>query len=395
MFGGSDIFCPRFLIQLLSILAMAALGTASPTLLAQRAFQRANAAAYARQGDEALNAQSYDLAIDAYREALSINPSLDAVWSNMGAALFAQGNFSKASDAFIHAYNLAPKNPDYSFNAALALVRQDKCRPAVPYLHASAGSFQHRASALYLEGMCAYVEGRWETAESKMAQAEENGSRSAETYYVLVYASRRSGDPASAERAFNSLKEHYPESSYYHEIVGEALDRGEQDNQALHEMSEAIASNPQAPGLHAQFGFLLWKTHRLTEAKQAFQQELAIDPHSYSALYYLGDIAEQTNQLDQALAWNEQAVHEQPQSAKAHFAVGRVLARLGRDTEALKELQACFPSMDKDATAHYWTANVLKKLGRSELASQQMARVREINQAERIATLNKLGNGVR
>ena len=360
------------------------------SLTAHAFSQESNAVKYAKEADRALDAREYDLAITDYKQALRINPSSAAAWSNLGAAWFAKGNVSQASDSFLHATRLEPTNHDYAFNAALSLVRQDKCERAEVYLKSSLPSDRHRAAAQYLLGLCAFVSKNWLEARDALRTAEESGSRTAETYYMLTIAARNSRDPNQAKRAFDLLSNNFPTSSLLHELIGEASDQNDMSADAQKELSLAVASSPQTPGLHAKLGFLLWKEHQLPQAEQLFEQEIAIDPHSYSAMHFLGDIAERNTQLPQALTWDEKALQEQPDSGEAHFAAGRVLELEGRSEDALRELKESFPALENDASAHYWLVKVMRELGMKKQASQELSKVQEINNAARNALLTKL-----
>ncbi len=357
--------------------------------------QQSNAIKISNQADKALREHNYDLAITDYREILQIEPSSAAAWSNLGTAWFAKGNLSQASDSFQHAAGLQPANPDYAFNAALTLVREDKCEIAERYFKVSVPSPQHRTATQYLQGLCAFVSKNWPEAKGLLLSAEAGGSRTAETYYMLTIAARKSQDPDQAKRAFELLRTGFPDSSLVHELIGETSDQEYMSAEAQKELSLAVSSNPDAPGLHAKLGFLLWKAHQLPEAEKLFEQELAIDPHSYSAMHFLGDIAERNAQLSKALTWYERALRERPQSGEAHFAVGRVLELEGRSEDSLRELQASFPALEGDASAHYWVAKVLKKLGMKEQANIELSKVKGINTAERNALMSELSNGER
>jgi tetratricopeptide (TPR) repeat protein len=365
------------------------------SLSPQSICQESDAVRYAKEADRALYERDYDLAIHDYNKLLRMEPSSAAAWNNLGAAWFAKGNFSQASAPFVRAARLQPANREYAFNAALVLVRQDKCDAAKVYLKRSLLSVQHRAAAQYLQGLCAFLSNNWLEAKDSLVSAEADGSETAETYYLLTIAARKSGDPNQAKKAFDLLRSKFPSSSLLHELIAEVLDQDDMGTDAQKELSLAITSSPRASGLHVKLGFMLWKVHRLPEAEKLFDQELAIDPHSYSAMYYLGDIAEHNNQLSQALKWYECALSEKPESSEAHLAAGRVLEREGRNNDALRELKASFPALEGDASAHYWMATVLKKLGMKEQANLELSKVQEIHEAERNAITTKLSNGER
>src|ERR1035441_10290851 len=91
----------------------------------------------AQQADSALQSGSYEQAIADYQQVLKFEPDSAAAWSNLGSAWFAKGEFFKASRSYVHASQLQPANTDYSFNAALSLIRLDKCDDAEVYLQRS------------------------------------------------------------------------------------------------------------------------------------------------------------------------------------------------------------------------------------------------------------------
>jgi tetratricopeptide (TPR) repeat protein len=352
--------------------------------------QPSNATAISNEADKALRERDYDLAIADYKKVLQIQPSSAAAWSNLGAAWFAEGNLAKAAKSFQRAARIQPNNSEYAFNTALALVREDQCDSAERYWVVAVRSPQHRPGALYLQGLCAFVSKNWRDAKGLLLNAEAGGNRTAETYYMLTVAARKSQDPYEAKRAFELLRSSFPDSSLLHELIAEVSDQDYMSADAEKEISLAISSSPDAPGLHAKLGFLLWKNHQLPEAQKLFEQELAIDPHSYSAMHFLGDIAERSSDFSSALDWDERALRERPESGEAHFAVGRVLELEGRSKDALKELRASFPELNDDASAHYWTARILKTLGMKEQAKLELGKVQEINRADRNVLLTKL-----
>jgi Flp pilus assembly protein TadD len=356
--------------------------------------QHQSSAVLAQHADQALRSGYYEQAIADFQQLLKLEPNSAPAWSNLGSAWFAKGDFSMASRAYVHASQLQPANADYAFNAALSLIRLDNCAKAEGYLQTSLRSTSYLKNGNYLRGLCAYVSEQWSAAETELIAASNAGSHSAETYYMLAIAARKANDPVEAKRAYDLLRTNYPDSSFFHEITGEALDRADQDADAQKQIEMAITSDPHALGLHAQLGLLHWKAHHLPEAEKAFKEELALDDHSYSALHFLGDIAEKANHPAEALVWYKRALQAQPNSGEAHFAFGRALEIQGQSQDALKELTIAQSQLPEDSSVHYWLAKTLKTLGRKDSANRELKKVRELLDSQRSAQLKKLGNGV-
>ena len=70
---------------------------------------------------------------------------------------------------------------------------------------------------------------------------------------------------------------------------------------AINEFKIAIQMAPREPGLHEELGNLYWKTGKLDEAQQAYEQELQLDPHSAVAMYRLGSLLCERNQPKKAV----------------------------------------------------------------------------------------------
>lgn len=345
-----------------------------------------------RAADDSLRAGNYDLAISTYKELLRHEPHSAAIWSNYGAALFGKGDASRASGAFVRAAKLEPANPEYAFNAALALVRLDLCGSATPYFEIARRATAHAPAVSYLNGVCAFVAKQWKRAESLLLQAHGEGIVSPETYYMLTIAAHENNDRERSSWAYRQLKNAYPESPLMQEAVGEIFDDEYDTRDAIREMSDAIAAHPHDSGLHGKLAFLLWKQgqDQWPRAKVLFSEELALDRHSYPSMHYLGVIAEQSNQYDVALDWYQRALRERPNLGEAHFALGRVLERQGHDAEAIREFQASLSALKDDPSLHYWTARALRRMGRNQEAGEEFARVAAINKATRDDLLRKL-----
>ncbi len=366
------------------LLAACVLLSAPPSL-------RGQSVVYSQAADAALSRQDYDRAILDYDKVLKASPSFAPAWNNLGTAWFAKKDYAKASRAFLEAVRLQPKNDDFQFNAGIALMRSDRCGAAKPHLERSMLSSKYKASAEYLEGVCAFVHEQWQAAEKEIGKAESDGFRTAEVYYMLTIASRKTHNPKGAERSYKLLCKWFPDSPLRHELLGVALDRAGQDAAAQSEIASAIASRPLEPGLHLQLGLLLLKWKDLPKAKALFEQELAIDKHSYLAMRYLGEIASQSGQPDAAWEWYKRALRENPAFSEGHYELGCLLAEKGQYADALRELQSSFPAMDQDASAHYRMARVLQRLGRIQEAGKELARVYAINDAARQRDLQRFG----
>jgi serine/threonine protein kinase len=63
-----------------------------------------------REGDQYLRQQQFSLALQAYEEALNMDPRNLYAWNGKGTALYNQGNYRRAFEAYQHAIDIEPQN---------------------------------------------------------------------------------------------------------------------------------------------------------------------------------------------------------------------------------------------------------------------------------------------
>ncbi|MBV9688618.1 MAG: tetratricopeptide repeat protein [Ktedonobacteraceae bacterium] len=84
-----------------------------------------------RQGDQFLRQQQYSQALQAYEEALRMNPRNFYAWNGKGTAHYNQGNYSKALEAYQRATDINPDNADAWVSAGLVLQRMQRYQQAL------------------------------------------------------------------------------------------------------------------------------------------------------------------------------------------------------------------------------------------------------------------------
>jgi serine/threonine protein kinase len=84
-----------------------------------------------REGDQYLKQQHYSQALQAYEEALRMNPSNFYAWNGKGTALYNQGNYRKALDAYQRATEIEPENAVVWVSAGLTLHRLQRYQQAL------------------------------------------------------------------------------------------------------------------------------------------------------------------------------------------------------------------------------------------------------------------------
>lgn len=110
--------------------------TGKQSAVAQHTSRRTNAnttsiAEKCQEGDQHLEQQRYSQALQAYEEALSMDPLNFYAWNGKGTALYNQGYYRKALDAYLYATEIDPSNSVVWVSAGLVLMRLQRYQQAL------------------------------------------------------------------------------------------------------------------------------------------------------------------------------------------------------------------------------------------------------------------------
>lgn len=107
---------------------------------------------------------------------------------------------------------------------------------------------------------------------------------------------------------------------------------------AIQMMSQAVASQPRAPGLHNNLGEMLRRTGRFDEAEISFRSSLQLNPNDAQVKSNLGQTLAQKGQIQEGLRICREAIQMDSRVPLAHVRLGLILAHQQQCDEA----RACF-----------------------------------------------------
>ncbi|GHO91837.1 hypothetical protein KSF_018850 [Reticulibacter mediterranei] len=84
-----------------------------------------------REGDQFRNQQHYSQALQAYEEALHMDPLNFYAWNGKGTTLYNQGNYRKALESYLRAAEIEPDNAVVWVSAGLVLIRLQRYQQAL------------------------------------------------------------------------------------------------------------------------------------------------------------------------------------------------------------------------------------------------------------------------
>ena len=327
----------------------------------------------------------------ASSEALAQQRSLASL-TREGSALMAEGRLEEALQRFRAATELRPGDPALEFNVGLTLFQMGKFAEALPSLERAT---KHPPSALqahFLRGTVYFEGGNFEAATPALEAARNHERLGEQSLYMLVEIYRLEGAAERSQERFLELQRRFPESAYYHKLMGAAYDAEGLFPQAASEFQAALRKEPGMPEVAYAIGLMEYKQHNHAGAMDWFGRELSVQPCFAKAHFYLGEIAAAGGNAADAEARYRRSIACDAQYAAGHAGLGALLLKSRRYEQALEMLLRAVALDPESADAQYSLGQVLLRLGRKEESQAAFRKVDQIHAAKHATAKRALGN---
>jgi len=364
---------PITLILLLSACALSGFGQASPK--ASETSQE-----HLRKAQQYLAEKQPQLAIPELEAAVALDPTNLDAQANLGVLLFFKGEYAKAVP---HLRAAVKEKPDlWKIQALLGLseyrlkdssgARTD-LEAALPHLQ---GKIQMEVGHTLVENYTATGElAKAAAAVSTMLKAQPTNASLLDTAYRL-YSN-------VANRAMLTLAMVAPQSAEMYQVMAIKLGRRGDQTGAIAYYRKALQIDPKLPGLHLQFGNLLFNStdpKLKAEAESQFRAALAVNPQDEKAQLMLGKIAARGGHLKAAYAAFTRAVKMQPNDADACTELAKILVTMNEPEKARALLDQAVNADPTNLAALYRLSALDRQQGRTEEANRELARFKHYRQ---------------
>ena len=187
--------------------------------------------------------------------------------ANLGVSFAKEAKYREAVQAYKRAIALDPTLPNIHLNLGLAWFKLGDFQDAL-------GAFEKEAPSsrvTTLMAMSYFGLGRYKDAAVRLKPLSESQPDNTEIAYLLAKCYMWSGDPDAALAIFGRLLEHDPDSAVTHMLMGEALDTEYRTDEAIQEFERAAKNAPAQPDVHFGLGYLFWKQKRYADAERRIQ----------------------------------------------------------------------------------------------------------------------------
>ncbi len=185
-----------------------------------------------------------------------------------------------------------------------------------------------------------------------------------------------------------------PKSYRVHQLQAEHYIAQGDEASAISEYHKALAMQPDAVQLHSSIGGILMSRHEYKEAIIEYDAELRADPYSLAALERIGTAYAELHEPDRAEIYLRRALTINPRSYEARRAMGKISYERGdyknavsnflaivtdagaREPSVLYQLSQAYGKLGNEAESRRWRAKF-----RQELANQRGAAQRRLEKS--------------
>jgi tetratricopeptide (TPR) repeat protein len=297
-----------------------------------------------KEGDSYFKADKYKEALQAYEQAVQLDPFDVMAHRDRGLALGHLGRHEEALAAYERVIEL---NPGYLLVYAY-------------------------------KGELLREHGQYEGALAAYEQGIEAIPKAAWFYNGKGDILREMNRFEEALAAYEEALQLDPHNALYYNNKGCALLDLQKPHEALEAYEHAIKLDPNYSIAYRNKGDVLYEVNRTTGALIAYKKAVELDPQDAYAFQGLGDVLMQLRRPQEALAAFEQVVALQPEEGLAYNSKGAALQELGKYAEALQAYERAIVCNPQDGFAWQNKGRTLKQLGRQAEGQKALQKASEL-----------------
>jgi len=339
---------------------------------------------YMEQGQRALRENQTQAAAQAYRAILKIDPGNVEARANLGVVAMVTGDWTQASEELNRALKLNPGHRKVQALLGLCEVHLGRRSEATKLLSASFPQLddpklRHQAGLQLLELW--YQGGDLDKANAVLGQLQHFYPADAAVSYAAyrVYSDL-------AFQAVEALALNAPDSALLHTALAEHMVNEGRAQEAIGEYRKALATTPNAPGLHYELGeAILANSHleaSLAEAQKEFEAALRLNPTDARSECNLGKIELWRSNSAKALDHYERALKLNSEIVCAQLGLAGLLEEEGKTEQVLEHLKSAARANPYNAEVHHRLAVLYRSMGQDQEAKHEMSTFQELKSVQ-------------
>jgi tetratricopeptide (TPR) repeat protein len=334
--------------------------------------------------EEAMAAQSQGRLAEAAKlleSAAKAAPGNFAVFGNLGAVRAQLGDFDGALDAYRQALALNPGVARLHLNIGIAHVRRGRFVEALAALDRFLAAEPANMQGRELRALCLFQLARYpESTEAYRQLATDHGEPLA-ALYGWGQSLLKTGDRPGAERVFERLFARHGATAEASLLEAQMMMSENRLEEALAKLNSLAAGPERLRGVDLWRGITLEGLGRAAEARAAYRAEFDATGDLVAA-YALGVLAGRDGDEREALRWLDRAQPIDAERYNVAYHRGRALLRLGDARAAVNLLEQSARRNPRSVPERYLLLQAYQKLGRAADAQRVSMEIRRLRAAE-------------
>jgi tetratricopeptide (TPR) repeat protein len=276
-------------------------------------------------------------AIDAYKQAIRIDPDFADVHYDLGIAYSKSGMYKEAIKAYEQAIRIIPDFADVHYGLGVAYGKSGMYKEAIKACEQAIRIDPDFAKAHNNLGTAYDKSGMNKEAIDAYKQAIRIDPDFAKAHYGLGVTYRKSGMYKEAIKAYEQAIRIDPDYAKAHNNLGYAYEKSGMCKDAIDAYKQATRIDPDYAEAYYNLGVNYGKSGRYEHAIDAYKQATRIDPDYADAHSNLGAAYGNLGKYKEAIRSFKQAIRINPGYVKAHYNIGCVYLILSDKDSALEQ----------------------------------------------------------
>lgn len=324
-----------------------------------------------------------DEAVNAYREATRLDPSMYDAWYELGWCLNDMKDYGGALYSLRKAKALKPDYVRVYFEMGWAFEKTSKTDSAIKYYNSCLVMKSDYSSASRQLGYIAYHDEKYELALQHFSRYEYN-TKTSITDYLYWY---RKGFIQNATKDYKGAKESLIKSlelkkDYFNSYLelGFAHSRLKENDEAIAQYSKAIELDPKSHVPYNGIGEVYRDNIKnLDEAMRWYKKSLAISPNERKANFGIGYCLNSQSKYNDAIAYLKKAIESEETYTAAYVEIGYSYYMIRSNSLALENLNRAMSLNPSNENSRYYAGLVYIDQRNKTMAQKMVDDLKKLN----------------
>lgn len=296
---------------------------------------------YVLKGRILIEMNHLEPAMQAFRHATTIDPSLGDAHYYTGLVYQRWSDLESAGDAYLAALETDRSDPDYMLAALETLISMRRLDDAEALIESSRPHFENNAAVRRSQGHLAMLRNQPGVAAEQFHKALLLTPEDKSIIEVLILAYMRDGNHAKAEYYLDQLlcESEYAGRADLRHLKALCLCAANRLVEARSIYLRLIEENPSDPQMWFELGSVAYKLGDMRRVQNVVSRTIAVWPARFESYMLRGMVHEHEQRLDQAIADYQRACNLRPNHEEPYILLGLALQAKGRASEANEAFQ--------------------------------------------------------